>query len=273
MRNHYKGDVYNKFPGIKWFDGFDSTRHKVLHLEDVGREASTQLGFYKHWLDTYPFNVESKGSSQYIRPEVTIVTSNYHPSQLWSPEEAAAILRRVTLHKMMHPYDAVRDPKNHRNLQGPPKLRLPVLGGPCEPESMSEANVHPAVAIDELPEDEDGDLVYPPFRANPTTEVEMDFNHAHLNQDNQFQQVPNVPLVQARFNNNQIYLGHLDEDGNPMTPNQALHWQAAEAAAAAARDQEEEEASNESWWDEEMMRDEGAPIGDDELYDLFNDDD
>jgi len=269
VRNHYKGSVYNKDPKIKWFDGFDSTIHKVVHLEDVGREASNQLGSFKHWLDLYPFHTESKGSGQVIRPEVVIVTSNYHPSQIWAPDEVVAILRRVQLHQMMLPYDAVKDPKNNRNLQGPPKLRLPVLGEPAEPDSLKEGYKPVNDDDAEFEEDNHGDLIWRGNVANPSGQLYYQAMQAHLDQDAQFQQVPNVPLVQSRFNNNQIWMGHEDEEGYPMTPSQHQQYVQQVAAAAAAAERDEEE-SNEAWWQEEM-RDEGALLDDDEFYELLDD--
>jgi len=47
--------------------------------------------FLKIWADRYKFRTEEKGSSLVIRPERIVVTSNYHPSELW-PEQQTQIL-------------------------------------------------------------------------------------------------------------------------------------------------------------------------------------
>jgi len=58
------------------------------------------LGYYlKIWADHYPFPAEYKGGSRDIRPDKIVVTSNYHPSEIWpnDKQQVEAILRRFTL--------------------------------------------------------------------------------------------------------------------------------------------------------------------------------
>lgn len=61
---------------------------------------SNALGHHlKIWADHYPFTAEYKGGSRYIRPDKIVVTSNYHPDELWPEDKtmADAIKRRFTL--------------------------------------------------------------------------------------------------------------------------------------------------------------------------------
>lgn len=88
---------YSK-PLNKWWDSY-SPGQEVL-LEDVSPDHQF-LGYYlKIWCDHYSFIGENKGSAIYIRPPKIIITSQYHPSDIWKDQETvAAILRRVKLVK------------------------------------------------------------------------------------------------------------------------------------------------------------------------------
>lgn len=69
-------NAYNKLPN-KWWCGYRG-QSEVL-IEDIGCEHG-YLGYHlKIWADHYPFTAEVKGSTITARPEVILVTSNYHP--------------------------------------------------------------------------------------------------------------------------------------------------------------------------------------------------
>lgn len=54
----------------------------------------------KIWGDERWFPAETKGSSQFIRPKHIIVTSNYHPKDIWQDDTTLGpILRR---YKILH---------------------------------------------------------------------------------------------------------------------------------------------------------------------------
>lgn len=61
------------------------------------------MGYHlKIWGDRYAFIAETKGSSRYIRPQRIIVTSNYHPKDIWTDDTTLGpILRRFKCVRFM----------------------------------------------------------------------------------------------------------------------------------------------------------------------------
>jgi len=79
----------------KWWCGY--VDQDVIIVEDVdGENKKWMCRLLKIWADIYPFNAEVKnGSTGLIRPKTIIVTSNYHPKDIWEdPRELEPILRR-----------------------------------------------------------------------------------------------------------------------------------------------------------------------------------
>jgi len=90
-------DCYKKsMDDMKWFDGFDD--HDEVYLEDLDIYQVKWGGMLKRLADRWPMQASIKGSMKYIRPKVVIVTSNYHPSTIWTdPNTLDPLLRRFTV--------------------------------------------------------------------------------------------------------------------------------------------------------------------------------
>lgn len=81
----------------KWWDGYNN--EEVCILEDFDKKHGEHLGHHlKIWGDRYAFPAEVKGSKVNLRPKKIIVTSNYHPSDIWQDRSTLdPILRRFKI--------------------------------------------------------------------------------------------------------------------------------------------------------------------------------
>lgn len=80
----------------KWWESYEG--EKCILIEDVGKSHEWMGDFLKIWADRYGFRGEIKQDSIVLRPEKIIVTSNYHPQELWpDPNIHEPLLRRFRL--------------------------------------------------------------------------------------------------------------------------------------------------------------------------------
>lgn len=88
--------AYRKDPKERWWDGYEG--QKVVIIDDFDKFQVSQGGDMKRWMDHYPFMAPYKGGYTSIRPEKIIVTSNYHPNEIWEDDQTLnPICRRVNL--------------------------------------------------------------------------------------------------------------------------------------------------------------------------------
>lgn len=92
--------AYRKCANNKWWDGYQNEESVII--DDLDKSHS-YMGFHlKIWADRYAFIAESKGSARYCRPTKIIVTSNWHPKEIWQEEQTLEpILRRFKIVKFL----------------------------------------------------------------------------------------------------------------------------------------------------------------------------
>lgn len=77
----------------KWW--CDYKGEDVVIIEDIDKTHACLGHYFKIWGDHYAFPAEVKGSKINLRPKSIIITSNYHPADIWSDSQTVEpILRR-----------------------------------------------------------------------------------------------------------------------------------------------------------------------------------
>lgn len=87
----------------KWWEHYED--QDIVLIEDVGNTHAWMGDFLKIWADRYGFRAEVKCASLVLRPKRIVVTSNYHPMDLW-PDVSVhePLLRRFKLIHLTEKY-------------------------------------------------------------------------------------------------------------------------------------------------------------------------
>lgn len=91
-------DCFMKDPYTKWWDGYKY--QDTAYLEDFDKNASKHLGArLKNYADRYAFPAEIKRGAMKIRPRWIVVSSNWHPAEIWDdePNVLQPLLRRFKI--------------------------------------------------------------------------------------------------------------------------------------------------------------------------------
>lgn len=120
-RTLYPG-AYIKDASSHWWDGYNG--EEVVIIDDLDK-YHVKMGYYlKVWADHYSFPAQIKGGQMMARPKKIIITSNYHPNEIWTDDQTVQpILRRFKLvHKtVFHPFQ-VNEPDDNFPMNEDPSL-------------------------------------------------------------------------------------------------------------------------------------------------------
>lgn len=114
------GGFYSKDKN-KYWNGYTNEPNVLINDVENNDVDKSQFGNLKRWGEHQPFQAEDKyGTIKKIRPKHIVVTSNYHPRELWpNAKELEPILRRFMIVKMNGPYypegHAQYDPRKRAN--------------------------------------------------------------------------------------------------------------------------------------------------------------
>lgn len=92
----YPGEIFIKSQN-KWFDGYEG--QETIVLDDFDTKGECLSHYIKIWSDKWSCSGEIKGGTVHLQHKRFIITSNYHPCQIWSQDAvlSAAIERRFEI--------------------------------------------------------------------------------------------------------------------------------------------------------------------------------
>lgn len=94
-------DVFDKLLN-KWWDGY--AHEETVLLDDFGPDHACLASYLKRWADHPPFPIDIKNSVSRARPKRIIVTSNWHPKNIFEDSNhLEPILRRFRVHHFNEP--------------------------------------------------------------------------------------------------------------------------------------------------------------------------
>lgn len=93
----------------KWWDGYKN--EEVVIIEDFDKRHGEHLGHHlKIWLDRYAFPAEVKGAKLNLRPQKIIITSNYHPTDIWVDSTTLdPIMRRLKITNFISKLEQIKE--------------------------------------------------------------------------------------------------------------------------------------------------------------------
>lgn len=154
VREKYKGMAYFKIAANKWWDGYRD--QQVAIIEDLDKTHDYQAYNLKLWADRYPFPAEVKGAQVMIRPDLIVVTSNYHPKDIWTKEEdLGPILRRFKV--VLYGTDEALWPPEYFETYKRNGYQLPTLKArtiKLQEENLIDLTREEAIVIDDESDDE-----------------------------------------------------------------------------------------------------------------------
>lgn len=86
----YKG-LFIK-PLNKWWNNYQNEPYVLI--EDIGKEHACLGSHLKIWADRYGFRAEDKFGTRVLRPQAILITSNYHPNEIWIDNQISEPLER-----------------------------------------------------------------------------------------------------------------------------------------------------------------------------------
>lgn len=94
-RQHYGDSLYNK-PFNTWWCAYSG--EETVLIDDLDQKHDWMGKDLKTWADHYKFTANMKNTSAVIRPKRVVVTSNFHPRDIWSdPRVLDPIMRRFKI--------------------------------------------------------------------------------------------------------------------------------------------------------------------------------